>query len=344
MGKYNLKPILLVGLLVNLWGCEMEQEVSIPAHEPKLSLRLALTNTTPDTLLYMSTRDTQLFVGRSQGVLEDAEELLAIPDAQVELFDEAGQLVEVYTHTGTSYFGGGSYYRPDSTGGYSLGGYYYPFTPGYYEATKGFVPVPGASYTIRATAPGFEPIEATTIVPQETAVTGVAFDDQWVEYSWEIRGNIRLTINDKLGEQNYYRVRAYPVDSTYSRVGFSEAGTVEDDGVDLGTNEKMRLGEAFSDEFHTTGTIGFSSKISVSSSAYGHNVDGSWRPGRKAKYLEVQVEQLSRDEYLFRKTLEAQWLTEDNPFAEHTQVYNNVRGGYGVLGGMSVKRMYVALE
>lgn len=346
MGKYSLKSIMLFGLLVSLLGCEMEQDVPIPAHDPKLSLRLALTNTTPDSLLYMSTRDTQLFVGRSQGVLEDPEELLAIPDAQVELFDEAGQLVETYTHTGKEYFGGGSYYIPDSAGGRFLEKPYYPPTPGYYEATKGFVPLPGAKYTIRATAPGYAPVEATTTVPLEAGATGVTFIGQQLKYEWgeRVEGSIRLMINDNPGEQNYYRVRAYPVDSTYSRAGFSEAGTIEDDGVDLGTNEKLRLGEVFSDEFHTSGTIPFSSKISVSAQEFVYNGDGTWKLGRKAKYLEVQVEQLSKDEYLFRKSLEAQWLTEDNPFAEYAQVYSNVSGGYGVLGGMSVKRMYVALE
>ncbi|MCJ8167263.1 DUF4249 domain-containing protein [Pontibacter sp. E15-1] len=350
MGKYSLKSTLLFGLLVSLLGCEMEQDVPIPAHEPRLSLRLSLINLTPDTLLYISTRESQLFVGRSQGVLEDSEELLAIPDAQVELFDEAGQLVEIYTHTGKSYFGGGSYYWSDSTGNYSPGAYHYPPAPGFYEATKGFVPAPGARYTIRASAPGYKPIEATTTVPLEAAVSGVAFDGQRGEYGWEIQGNIRLTIHDKAGEQNYYRVRIYPVDSTYSRAGFSEARTVEDD-INFDRDEKLRLGEVFSDESYTSGAIGFSSKISVTPEAFeynnnnnNNNNNGNQKQGRKAKYLEVQVEQLSKEEYLFNKTLEAQWLTEDNPFAEYAQVYSNVSGGYGVLSGVTVSKFYVPLE
>ena len=69
-----------------LSGCELEQEIAIPDHEPKLTLRLTLSNELGDT----SRHEGSLYIGRSQSVLDAKEELTGIDNATVRLRVGAG--------------------------------------------------------------------------------------------------------------------------------------------------------------------------------------------------------------------------------------------------------------
>jgi len=320
MMKYKFKVIALCGLLTaGTFGCEMEQEVDLPEHEPKLTLRLALANV--DTLEEHSIRYqyTQLFIGRSQSVMQPDENLTGMDNATIDLYNEKGVVVEVYKHTGKA------------ENGYDYEGYYAP--------TKNFVPEPGKTYTIRASAHTFQYIEATTTMPEKATVADSGFNGQpSATNSYTIEGNLKLTIADKPGMKNYYRIVAFPMDSAYTRIDFPVYSIDADDGTDFGNNEKPRLGDLFSDELYPSGKITLLTRIAFPSIDY-----ASFQTGKKryAKYLEVQVQQLTEAEYLFVKTLEAQRRSSDNPFAENQNVYSNVRNGYGVLGGVTVTKVVV---
>ncbi|WP_461488479.1 hypothetical protein [Pontibacter sp. HJ8] len=58
----------------------------------------------------------------------------------------------------------------------------------------------------------------------------------------------------------------------------------------------------------------------------------------------MQVQQLTRDEYLFYQTLQSQRDNDDNPFAEYTQVHRNDTNGYGVLGGVIVSKYLIPVR
>ncbi|MBF9252016.1 DUF4249 domain-containing protein [Pontibacter sp. 172403-2] len=325
MMKYKVKLFALFALLAaGMFGCEMEQEVDLPEHEPKLTLRLALANV--DTLAEHSIqyKYSALFIGRSQSVLYPDESLTGMANATVKLYDESGNVVEEYAHTGYT----------QSEYGYKVE------MQGYYASTKNFVPEPGKTYTIRASAHTFQDIEATTMLPEKPVVTDLSFDGQPSPAdSYTIEGDLKLTIADEPGKKNYYRLVAVPLDSTYARIADSPARSIDAyDGADFGNNEKPRLGDLFSDELYSSGKITLLTRIAFPGIDY-----ASFQTGKKryARYLEVQVQQLTESEYLFAKTLEAQWRSDDNPFAESQNVYSNVNSGYGVLGGVTVTRVVV---
>ena len=56
------------------------------------------------------------------------------------------------------------------------------------------------------------------------------------------------------------------------------------------------------------------------------------------EYLEVvaAVETLSKDFFLFSRSLEQQDWVQDNPFAEPVPVYSNVEGGLGIFGSAAI--------
>ncbi|GHA75249.1 DUF4249 domain-containing protein [Pontibacter akesuensis] len=318
--KYTSQVISFL-LCLCLLGCEMVQEVDIPPHQPKLTLRAILDNSGQRPAGFYD--EDKVYIGMSQGILE-SDNLQGVDNATVRLYNAAGQVVEEYAHKGVMIEG----YR-------SLWGVYMP--------VSGFQPLAGETYTMRAEAPGFEPIEATTSVPALPVVTAVSFDEREagdLGYGLEIEGTLRLTIQDKADEKNFYRVRVYALDSAYQATGSTAYSIDPDTDIELGNTEEVELNSLFSDEFYTSGIISFSSDIRVFSYGFEKGT-GKEIP---VKYLEVQVTQVTKEEYLFQKTLQAQNNTEGNPFAEYSNVYSNVKNGYGVLSGMSITRVVVELQ
>jgi hypothetical protein len=326
MGKYQFKIVAALGMMaLGLVACELEQEVPIPEHEPKLTMRLALTNTVSDTIHYASGQYNQLYIGRSKGILDASREFGGVTNATVTLFNEEGQAVESYTHSGKFT---NSYYESEQV-------------PGYYHAVNDYVPQPGRAYTLRASAPGFQPIEATVRMPHPARITEATLTDLVdAEYSmFMLEGRLRVTFEDNQQEENYYRIVAYPLDSVQARLSNHTLYSQTDR---TSAEQQLGLHFIFSDEFYKSGQITLDNRVSMTA------FDGGYlmRTGKKryTRFVEVQVQQLTRDEYLFYQTLFAQWDTDGNPFAEYAQVHRNVQNGYGVLGGVTISRQIIPLN
>jgi hypothetical protein len=330
MGKYQSKIVAALGMMaLGLVACELEQEVPIPEHEPKLTMRLALTNTIPDTIHYASGEYNQLYIGRSKGIFDSSQELGGVTNATVTLYNEAGQAVESYTHSG------------------KLSHNYYEIQqiPGYYHAEKEYVPQPGKAYTLRASAPGFQPVEATVHMPNPNVITEAALTDVVAaEYNMmTLEGRLRVTFEDNQRDENYYRIVAYPLDSAQTRLPYLTLyPQLDRSNPELGMEQQLGLGGLFSDALYKSGQITLVNRVSIPA------LDGGYmmRTGKKryTQFVEVQVQQLTRDEYLFYQTMRAQWDTDGNPFAEYAQVHRNVQNGYGVLGGVTISRQIIPLN
>lgn len=330
MGKYQFKIVAALGMMaLGLVACELEQEVPIPEHTPRLTMRLALTNTISDTIHYASGQYNQLYIGRSKGILDASQELGGVTNATVTLYNASGQPVESYVHTGK--FNSFNYDNQQ--------------IPGYYHAVNEYVPQPGKAYTLRASAPGFQPIEAMVQMPHFTRIIEASLTDvAAADYSmFLLDGRLRVTFEDNQQEENYYRIVAYPLDSVQARLSYHTLySQTERTGPELGTEQQLGLHFIFSDEFYKSGQITLDNRVSMPA------FDGGYLMGTGKKrytyFVEVQVQQLTRDEYLFYQTMRAQWDTDGNPFAEYAQVHRNVLNGYGVLGGVTISRQIIPLQ
>lgn len=328
MKTHRIKQIFCYGLLaLGLGSCELTHEVDMPGHEPRLTLRLALTNT--DTTAGNSASYTykQLFVGRSHSILYSDESLAGMANATVKLYDATGKVVEEYVHTGI---------RRDEYG-------WNMQVQGYYAPIRNFVPAPGQRYTLRASAYGLPEIEASTTMPEAATVTELQFDGKRLAAQNDrYEGKLRFSISSAPGQKRYYRVVAQPVDSAQSRFNrsYSYASSTYTFNGGLENKEVPRLGDVFSSELYPSSRVTFASHIQFPATDF----DLETRQQYDATYLQVEVQQLTEAEYLFVKTLEGQWRTDDNPFAEPQNVHSNVQGGYGALGGVTVTRYYIPLK
>ncbi|WP_375437622.1 DUF4249 family protein [uncultured Hymenobacter sp.] len=306
-------------------GCETIVEVDTPPHTPRLAITYTLANQAPTPDYRASYYDRGVFVSTSQSVLE-RKELTGRGDATVELLNEAGQIVEQFRSVagqGYDWTTG----RPDS-----LYGHYVP--------VRGFVGEPGRTYTLRASAPGVEAVEATLTLPENKAVieTG-SFVAGPFNPLWNVRsGRLTVSFLDNASTTDYYVATARALDRNGKRWGHVVRAYNDDPGsdIDLGrfqlsTDNSYNL-HPFNDANSNGQRLTFSADLELiydgkfTTSSTGTNIP-------EMGYIEVVISRITFDTYSFYQSMKRYYDTENSPFAEPAPLFSNVRQGFGIFGG-----------
>jgi hypothetical protein len=323
----DMKLVLIRCLLGALAfsSCETIVEVDTPPHTPRLALTYTLSNQAPtaEYQKFFSGRD--LFLSVSQGVLE-VKQPAGRGNASVELVDEAGQTVEQFrskARQGHNYTTG----RPDSV-------------YGYYVPVRGFVGEPGHTYTLRASAPGTEAVEATLTMPARAVIETGSYVSS-TQNNPNIRGGAgRLTcsILDNAATTDYYMAYARVLDRSGKYWGFVRLDYSSDNGNNSEINlNRFQLSEGRNlysqSPFSDAGGNG--QRLNLSNDIY-MQYDGSYGQGGtypEPGFIEVIVSNITPDAYRFYQSLNRYYDTDGNPFAEPAPLFSNIRPGYGLFGG-----------
>ncbi|RFP66005.1 DUF4249 domain-containing protein [Hymenobacter lapidiphilus] len=330
----KLRLLLGVSLGLGLAGCETVVDVDTPPHTPRMALSYTLSNTPPEPPTTTNNRSffeqRKLYVSSSQGVLE-TKELTGRGDATVQLFDESGQLVEQFrSKAQPGYYSGGS--RPDSI-------------YGDYAPTRGFAGVPGRRYTLRASAPGVEAVEASLRLPAVPTIESVGYVARprdpnsggpygYVDYG----GRLTVAVADNPATTDYYLAYARVLDKQGNYWGgvsrdYSAPGA---DGPDINLS-RFQLSQPdsfysqypYSDATSSGPLLSFGTDVRL----YFQGGYGSGGSIPEPGYLEVIVSSITPDTYQFFQSVLRFYNTDGNPFAEPAPLHSNLRGGYGLFGG-----------
>ncbi|MCD6332094.1 MAG: DUF4249 domain-containing protein [Bacteroidales bacterium] len=237
---------------------------------------------------------------KSLGILEN-DTFLFIDNAQVTLSLEGRQIGIL------QYMGAGYYHLPD------------------------FFPSPGHDYRLDVSVKGMNPAYAVSEVPDKVmiqAVDTVSFYDEWG--SRTLKMSLRFT--DPVDMPNYYALAVYatakrfnyetgqyyPDKETHPVYFDRDDPFMEQSGTDYGG--KL----FFNDQLFTGNQKELNFQINDYSLIESDTV-----------WLEVRLEQVTRPYYLFVLSFSKYRSTSHNPFAEPVQVYNNIKGGYGLFSGYS---------
>lgn len=226
----------------------------------------------------------------------------------------------------------------------------------------GYTPQAGDSLTLHVSVPGKGTMKAGCRIPGNVSVSDfscTSLDTTWTKYIYDnseimecINGSVegKFTLNDPAGERNYYMIKFSTTKRTFRPGPISDnppqwvSGqyfylSVDDDVLfdinatdeifDIGGSDNADYGYEilFTDERINgqSHTIHFSTNINDT------------KP--ESAYLEVYS--VSHEYYMFKKTLRAARNQDDfgAMFSEPVQLYSNVEGGSGVLGGASVAKI-----
>ena len=190
--------------------------------------------------------------------------------------------------------------------------------------------IAGKKYTLKATATGLDNAEGSDTIPQKASFAPVEFK-QTTSGNNE-KAKLVITINDPAGQKNYYRLRLYGADTNRSATG----PRFIIDKYDFYYFKVDNL--ASNNDFDIFGDYDYRQIYFTDDKFDGRNVsltvNLNYFPS-SISYIAPELVHLSRDSYRYLQSRDNQFNNEDNPFTEAVVVYNNIKGGYGIVGGMA---------
>jgi hypothetical protein len=212
------------------------------------------------------------------------------------------------------------------------------YVPSNYRSKAGF-PLPGHEYEIRVNSPGLPEASARVLIPDMVSIDHVdtslvKLQGTFQEWESNVRLYCDIAFTDPENEKNYYLLYVYrkpPFSSNTSNMVFSCQDPIVEENLNHGT---MMEGVAFSDksingQHHLL-------RVTLNGKDIGEPFyDDDFRESH-LKIIYFRLYNITEAYYQYIQTLNLFLINYNNPLGEPTQVYSNIDGGYGILGGAAV--------
>jgi hypothetical protein len=209
--------------------------------------------------------------------------------------------------------------------------------PNYRSGFK--LPEAGHEYEIRVLSPGLPDASAIVRIPEPVKIesvdtTIVKLTGTFEDWESNIRMHCDIGFTDPENEKNYYMLYVYRIPAFYSysnNLVFSCQDPIVEENLNHGT---MMEGVAFSDK-SINGQKHILS-ITLNGKDIGRPFYNDENTGSHRKTIYFRLYSVTGDYYKYIQTLNLFLRSYKNPLAEPAQVFSNVDGGYGIIGGASV--------
>lgn len=291
----NLLPLLLIFSALTLSNCTKEIEFDAQDIAPRIVVNSLFTN---DSIW-------AAHISRSVGVLETTS-YTTIDDANVNIFDANANLVTTLTHQGN----------------------------GLYTSPTGLTPQANQSYTIEASASGYESVNASNSIPsavpiyQLDTVTSTNSDGETILEA-------TITFQDPPNISNYYMLEVFVTGMYYNEweqdsIEIREPLQISCDDINVETVNRFNFG-GFENTYlylmlkdQNFDGENYSLTFSVINYAELKDMD---------LFGEIRLVNTSEEYFNYLKSFNMYQRTINNPFATPVQVYSNVNNGMGIFAG-----------
>ncbi len=294
--KMIFRPVIWSILAVTITGCEELFESTVEIEIPETLDRLVIVSNINTSLDSMSLQLTH-----SQNVLKDEGDFVDVNQASISI-EVAGQ---------------------DHTPNFQADGSAHTLMAPMLKT----ITDPGLEAILKVTHPGYPEITAKSVVPHPPQVSNFTYKlNATKDFDGYDLDELSFDIEDPSDMANYYAISAHGnrVDTVIVPTLYGDSIVVVrntinvylmGDGLttDDGPFDQVLLSDA--------GFSGKTSRIRIGS--YGFSYSG-------IKVISVIVKSISKDRYLFEKSLAAILFNDGNPFAEPANVHTNVTNGYGI--------------
>jgi hypothetical protein len=277
----------------------------------------------PERLVVISNfsndRVLKVQVSRSRPVLDGANTTEYILDATVELFEEGTFLERL---------------KLDER----------DFPPSY--TSKLVIPQANVWYTIKVSAPGFDPVHARSSIPSSIAIEELSVgpatfqpssrpNHKWCQYL------ATISFKDPPNERNYYHLNFYQ--EILEMIGL-EGDTIYGNG----RFQRMFFSNLQNDNYQTAGANGgillsdqrFDGQLYTNEFLLRFELHNKERLGM----LLAELRSVSEDYYLFETSLTRQQSSPGEPIVAPILLYNNINNGVGIFAGYTASRDSVFLK
>ena len=286
--KY-LKYSLFVILIMSAASCDEDsfssvKTIDFPEHESKLAVTAHLTaksNTSPIA-----------YVSHSLGIVEN-KEYEEINEATVELFKD-GNLLSTFD------------YNQD--------------TKKYYANSNNADSLTEGTYTMEVSAPGYEKIKATQVMPKSAEIISSTYEPEKVNFDFygDLYDLFTVKIKDPAGEKNYYAfdVRFETKDANGTIHSRDSYASTDDPLVEYGYHYEIIPDDSFDGQNHDLRLL----------------IYPYWSSNEEEIISATAIiYTLSEDLYRYEISRQLNQDAEYNPFTEPILIQSNFdNGGYGV--------------
>jgi hypothetical protein len=186
-----------------------------------------------------------------------------------------------------------------------------------------------ATYKIEASFGDYEPVSVEQTMPRNVTIENAHFEaDGTFDPTGEKVDEFSITFNDPPGEENYYLFRVSYIEQFVDWNG----DTIRSSGmIYLDSNDPIV-------NYSQEGLI-FTDKAFDGNEYTINGWDYGWYD--QVEEFELELVNLSKDGYLYLKSLEDYYNSEGNPFAQPATVYSNIENGYGIFALGAADRVII---
>ena len=209
---------------------------------------------------------------------------------------------------------------------------------GYYRSNEN-LPEEGKEFSIEVSSPDFKDVlNAKDIVPKKTSIAKVEVllsDTSFYYYdeynSWgHVKGSFEITFSDQKDVSNYYQLMAYYNDSLFN---YFEDGPVF-------SHVERRMISVSSEDISVENSTEYGNSILINDHIYdGKNytisIDFEDWSAKKGRDYYLELTSITREGFLYRKTIQEYDNSRNDPFSEPVIIYSNVNNGFGIFSGLS---------
>ena len=332
-----MKKIIIISIIACVFtSCKsLVTDIDIP-YSDRLVIQCFISP--QDTLLEVSVTQTAPVIGT---VLDGTERYPNILNANVVLSDGQKSVTIPYRTLQLP-----SSYDAD-------GEYIFTARSRYFLSAKNLPIVAGKVYTVKVSAPGFESVEGSCLIPTkvvaekditsvQTMVTGTAGrggGGATITYP-----SIEIRFKDIVGEESFYSVGQF----FYQKGTYLDATGVKKLRVNWTTKYEYITDKG--QENTTIVTIPFDLKSfnNFSSFGGGQALQGGGNNNVAVtvtdRYNEIYVANTDKAYYYYNTAIDKIRKANGNPFAEPVLTYTNIKNGLGVMAGYNQSRIVVKVN
>jgi hypothetical protein len=204
-----------------------------------------------------------------------------------------------------------------------------------YEAKNNSVARPDITYVLKASVPGFKTAEAATTTPGNINIESITKrENVRTDQDGNVYDEVKIRFSDNGALSNYYLIRFQRPLHAGNGVHYEDIYCMHslDKDIDRRVNADPSDFEDCIDREVSMNDLHFNGVVKELLIFILHddlqpirnNVDN------RDYWPVVQVQNITADQYKYRKSYSAYRDSEDNPFAEPVMVYSNVTNGYGL--------------
>ena len=307
---FNRFAVCSILMLFN-FSCERVIDVEIPEKPPKLVVGG-----------FFNTDSTMVIrVGRTEHILSKGDPerpYYDVNNAHVELHQN-GNFVEVLKHK--TYLNLGNITIESSV-----------------YTTNNFIASEGNRYTIDISAPGFEPVEASTNIPYKIPLTDFEVAEEMILLSDRMAGlPAKISFQDPPGEENFYALEVMVETVNNDNETFKHS---------LGLVSLLKEKVDFTESKYV-----FQNELYLSDASFDgqlHTYEFALHWHQVTEYTlgyTVFLKHITKAHFEYATTARLQEAeTKDNPFSLPVQVQTNVKNGLGIFAGYNMSTKSIKLS